>query len=136
MAIDDTGFDDLDDPLIPKDSYCAPGTFWVIREPVHGEVVNGIVSMDLEGIKDFAKSGEVYCANCDSWTEHNNTSTAKLCPPCSAPYKAKDWFPEKLYSVEVNGQVNGESKPYQDAVDYAQTIRNTTNVIIVSAVKK
>ena len=36
----------LDELLIDKDDHCCPGTFWVIREPEHGEKLNGIISLD------------------------------------------------------------------------------------------
>lgn len=134
MATDDTGFDDLDESLIQKEDFCAPGTFWVIREPVHGEAVNGIISMDSEGNKDFSVCGEVYCANCEKWSDHTNTQKAKSCPHCFAPFKAKDWFPEKDYCVEVNGVCLPEIKPFQEAVDFAQTKRGVDKVVIVSAV--
>lgn len=124
----------LDELLIDKDDHCCPGTFWVIREPEHGEKLNGIISLDSKGEKDFSKCGEVYCLNCKKWNEHRDTEKAKGCSACSAPYAAK-WFPQKDYIIEMNGKQVGDPLPYQEAVDKAQKLRESTNAIIVSAVR-
>lgn len=136
MTIDEKEVENLDEALIQKTGFCAPGTFWVIKEPAHGDFVNGITSIDPEGNKNFSVCGEVYCANCDSWTEHRNTKKAKSCPECNAPYAAKSWFPENLYNIEINGEICGKAKPYQEAVGFAQTQRLINNVIIVSVSRK
>tara|TARA_R110001583_G_scaffold85368_3_gene223706 strand:+ start:5501 stop:5914 length:414 start_codon:yes stop_codon:yes gene_type:complete len=131
---DDENIDEiLNELLIDKDDHCCPGTFWVIREPEHGEKINGIVSLNAEGGKNFAKGGEVYCLNCKQWNEHQDTSKAKSCTSCSAPYAAK-WFPQKDYIVEVDGKKVGDPLPYEQAVTKAQQLREPTNVVIVSAV--
>jgi hypothetical protein len=124
----------LDDVLIDKDDHCCPGTFWVIREPEHGEKLCGIKSIDANGVRDLSKCGEVYCLNCKKWNEHKDTSKAKSCPACNAPYAA-NWFPQLDYIVEVDGSPIDEPLPYKDALDKAKKLRSPSNVIIVSAYK-
>jgi hypothetical protein len=115
-----------------KATYCK-GTFWVIKEPEHGESANGVTGIDNDGNKIYSAFGDVYCANCEKWEEFEDTQKAISCGTCNAPYKANNWFPKKNYQIEINGKRHHEVMPYDEAIVFANTRRAQDNTVIVSA---